>query len=97
MTKWIALTIVLVAVVVLALVPVASTMITGRPLNVDCGGLNREMCEQAIARYLPPQRGFLPDYIGISIHPQAPGDTCPSYELHGWIFGRHSRGGSPLC
>ena len=95
MTKWVAG--MLVALVLLASLPVASTTITGRPLFVDCGGLDRETCEQAIARYWPPQRGFLPDYIGISIYPQSPRDTCPSYELHGWIFGRPSGGGTPLC
>lgn len=46
--------------------------------------------------FMPPSRGFLPDYIGFSIDSQL-GGACGDYVLHGWIFGRQTHESTPLC
>jgi hypothetical protein len=96
MTKWNALAVMLVAIVVLVSVPVGSWLITGAHC-VDCGGLDRQTCRQAIDRYSTPRRGLLPDYIGFSIDPHFAGSSNGDYVLYGWVFGRDTVEGQPLC
>jgi hypothetical protein len=72
MKKWLALAWVLVALVALASLPAANWMITGRPLVVDCDGLDKGTCEQSIEMFMPRSQGFLPDYIGFSIDVRRP-------------------------
>jgi len=97
MTKRVVLAVALVALVVLASMPVASFMITRRPLFLECDGLDTETCEQSIDMFMPRSQGFLPDYIGFSIDPHFAGSPCGDYVLHGWLFGRDTVEGQPLC
>lgn len=45
--------------------------------------------------FMPASEGFLPDYIGFSIHSQF--GACGDYVLHGWFLGREATLVEPLC
>ena len=94
MTKWIVL-----ALVAAGLASVRMGVVgAGHPLFVDCGGLDAETCEESIDMFFTPRNGgFLPDYIGFSVHPHFAGRPCGDYVLHGWILGRATYEGQPLC
>ena len=92
-----ALATIMVLVAVFAYLPAGSFVFTRGLLYVDCGGLDRETCEQSIDMFMPPSEGFLPDSIGFSIRPHFEGRPCGDYVLHGWFLGHDTGGGEPLC
>jgi len=80
--RWLALLGVFLLVLIFA--PTTIANVTGRPLYVDCGGLEADVCDQAWRRWVATdESGELPDPVTwVAIEPIS--GTCGAYTFGAW-------------